>query len=318
MLRFVAVRLSQTVVVVFFVTLFTFLLVNLLPGNILYAILGDHYTKEAAAQLTQQLHLDEPLPIRYLQWLSGAVRGDFGMSLVDHQSVMTTILSVLPPTVELVLGAQLVATGLAIALAIGSVISRRQWIDAVGTGSALLASSIPSFVLALVVLSLVSVQWHLVSSIGWAPPSSAGWGRNLSSMALPCILLGLSVFPGHMRVFRSELHSELEGEEYVTLARLKGISSWRVIYRHVARNAGFGLITVTTFSTGVLVAGAVIIEQIFAIPGLGSLIFTGINNRDTPMVLGCVTVIAVVVVVLNLLADLAYAVLDPRVRDATT
>lgn len=316
MLRLIVSRLCQTVLVVILVTLLTFFLVNLLPGNILYAILGQNYTAAAAAQLTQELHLDQPLVLRYLNWLLGAVHGDFGTSLVDHQSVTTTILSSAPPTIELVIGAQLVATVLAVTFAIGSVASRNPVVDRLGTGAALLSSSIPSFVLALVVLAVVSVHWHLVSSIGWVAPSSSGWGANLSAMILPWILLGLGIFPGQMRIFRAELREQLDHEEYVTLARMKGIGSWRVLSRHVARNAAFGLITITAFNMGTLLAGAVIIEQIFSIPGLGSLVFTAINNRDSPLVLGCVTVLAIVIVLLNLLADLAYALLDPRVGDA--
>ncbi|MBO0709503.1 MAG: ABC transporter permease, partial [Candidatus Dormibacteraeota bacterium] len=138
-----------------------------------------------------------------------------------------------------------------------------------------------------------------------------------TAMILPCVLLGLGIFAGHMRIFRAELREQLDHEEYVTLARMKGIGTWRLLSRHVARNASFGLITVTAFSLGTLLAGAVIIEQIFSIPGLGSLVFTAINDRDSPLVLGCVTLLAVVIVILNLLADVTYAILDPRVRNAT-
>jgi peptide/nickel transport system permease protein len=313
--RRIVSRLLQMLAVVFFVTLLSFVLVNVLPGDIRRVLLGDSYNEQAAAQLTKELDLNQPLVLRYLHWLGGALHGDLGSSLIAHQSVLKSIMSAAGPTTELVIGAQLFAILLAVIVALASVTFRKPWVDRTGTSLALIASSIPSFVLALLLLALFSVHWHLVSSIGWQAPSSAGWGANLQSMALPCFLLGLSVFPGHMRVFRAELNEQLETEEYVTLARMKGISTWRTMTRHVARNSAFGLITVIAFSTGFLIAGAVLIEQVFSIPGIGSLILNAINNRDSPMVEGCVALLAVFIVLLNLLADIAYAWLDPRVRD---
>lgn len=318
MIRLILARLPQMFLVVLGCTLVTFILVNVLPGNIIFVILGQNYTKHAAAVLTHELGLNRPLIVRYFDWLGGALHGDFGQSLTTHLSVSHTILGDLGPTIELVIGAQIVATGLGIGLAIASVGSGKRWVDRTNTGFALFCTSMPGFVLALLLLALLAVHWHVVSPVGWVSPSRGGWGSNLSSIALPCILLGIGFYPGHMRIFRTELLDQMENEEYVTLARMKGISTFRLMTRHVTRNSAFGLVTVLAVSTAGLVGGAVILEQIFAIPGIGQLILTSLQNRDSPTVEACVTLVAVLIVVMNLAADIAYAMLDPRVRDSTS
>ena len=318
MTRLILTRIPQMLLVIVGCTMATFILVNILPGNIVFVILGDNYTKQAAATLTHELGLNRPIVVRYFDWLGNAVQGDFGKSLLTHVPVRKTILTDLPPTIELVIGGQIVATGLGVTLAIASVASGKKWIDRLNTGVALFCTSMPGFVLALLLLALFAARWHFISPVGWVSPSKHGWGANIGAIALPCILLGLGFFPGHMRIFRSELLEQMENEEYVTLARMKGISTYRLMTRHVARNSAFGLLTVLAVSTAGLVGGAVIIEQIFAIPGIGALIISSLQNRDSPTVEACVTLVAVLIVAMNLLADIGYAMLDPRVRDATT
>ena len=290
--RFIVSRLIQMVVVVIIVTFLAFMLVNLLPGNIIQAILGTNYTKAAAVQLTKELGLSQPLLVRYGHWLGNAFAGHLGNSLVTHLSVASTIWQTAGPSVELLIGAQLFALLLASIIAIGSVMSGQAVVDRVGTSISFLATSIPAFVVGILLLELFSVQFHLVPSIGWISPSAGGWSQNLSAMVLPCFVLALVVFPGYMRVLRNELYAELNSE-YVLLARTKGISRTRLMMRHVVRNSLFGLITVSAFSLGTLVAGAVIIEKIFAIPGIAALILNGITNRDSTVVVGCVAVVAI-------------------------
>jgi peptide/nickel transport system permease protein len=315
MRRLIALRIPQMIAVLFLVTVMSFLLVNVLPGDVLHVILGDAYTPEAAAQLTAQLGLDQPLPVRYIGWLGAALHGDFGSSLISHQSVLASIGRSIGPTLELVIGGQIIATVLAVVVAIASVASRKRWVDRLGTVIALVSDAIPSFVLGLILLGIFSVQLHWLPSIGWQDPAKVGWGLNLQAMLLPCLILGLGSFALHMRVFRSELFEQLDREEYVTLAQMKGVSTFRIMTKHVVRNSSFGLVTVTAMSIGFMIAGAVLIEQIFSIPGIGSLTLNAVENRDSPMVQGCVVLLAAVTVVLSLLADLAYAALDPRLRE---
>lgn len=315
MLRLVLYRVPQMLVVVLAVTLLAFILVNVLPGNVVISILGDDYSKEAAAVLTKQLGLNRPLIVRYFDWLGNAVQLNFGNSLTTHVPVWQEIGAAAWPTVELVIGGQFFGTLFGVVFAIAAVATRIGWIDRVGTALSLFFTSVPAFVLALVLLSIFGVHYHLIPTTGWVAPSN-GWGANLRAIFVPCLLLGLSIFPGHMRVFRAELYEQLEGEEYVTLARMKGLTTQRVVLRHVARNSAFGLITLMAVQMGALVAGAVILEQIFGIPGIGELILNAISSHDATTVLGCVTVVAVAIVIFNLIADVLYAVLDPRVRDA--
>jgi peptide/nickel transport system permease protein len=313
-LRIVGSRILQMIPVVIGVTLLSFIVVNVLPGNVLYSILGDNYTKAAAAATSKQLGLDHPLIVRYLDWLGGMFHGNLGTSLLTHQSIGTTLWHSAPPSVELVIGAQVIAIFLSVVLAFASVASPTPWVDRIVTGLSLFGNSIPSFVTGLLMLTFFSVRLHLFSAFGWVDPSTGGWAANIGAIFVPSLVLAISVFPGYLRIFRREMYEQLENEEYVVLARMKGISHTRVVLRHVARNSALGIITLIGLSTGLLIGGAVIVENIFNIPGIGSQLFSAINGRDAPLVQGCVVVIAVAIVLLNLVADLTYAAFDPRVR----
>jgi peptide/nickel transport system permease protein len=316
MLKVIASRLLQMIPVMIGVTLLAFVVVNLLPGNIIAQILGQNYSKASAAILSQQLHLNQPLIVRYFTWVGDLLHGDLGHSLLNGQSVAQALWQAAPPTAELILCAQILAIILGVAFAVASVASPTLWVDRLATGLSLFGNSVPAFVTAILALLLFADHWHLVSSLGWSAPSTAGWGANLRAIFLPSLTLGISVFPGYMRIFRREMQEQLENEEYVTLARMKGISHRRLILLHVARNSALGIITLIALSTGLLVGGAVIVEQIFGMPGIGSLLINAIQNRDATTVEGCIVVIAAIIVILNLLADLLYAAFDPRVRDA--
>lgn len=300
--------------VVIVVTALAFFIVNALPGNILYTILGQAYSPQAAATLSRELHLNQPLLLRYVEWLGGAAHGSLGSSLITHEKVSSALLTAAPPTIELVIFSQVLAIAIAVLLSTLSVLSPFQAVDRSATALSLFGNSVPSFVTGLVFLIVFADHLHIMSAVGWIPPGSGGWGRNIGAMFVPSLLLAISIFPGYMRVLRQQMYDELENEEYVTLARMKGISRVRLILRHVARNSALGIITLIGLSTGFLIGGAVIVEQIFNIPGMGSLTYNAINQSDTVMVEGCILVIAVSIVMLNLLADLMYAVLDPRVR----
>jgi peptide/nickel transport system permease protein len=313
-LRVLGYRLLQMIPVIIVVTLLAFTVVNVLPGNITFSILGDNYTPSAAAKLSHELGLNHPLIIRYFDWLGHLLQGQLGHSLLTGQSISTAIWNAAPPTVELVIAAQIIAIVVAVILAVVSVSVRTPWVDRTATGISLFGNSVPAFVTALVLLIVFADKLHLVSAIGWVDPSTGGWGANISAMMLPAVVLAISIFPGYLRVFRREMQDQMESEEYVVLARMKGINQGRVVLRHVARNSALGIVTLISLSTGLLIGGAVIVEQIFSIPGIGTLLLNGINGRDAPMVEGCIVTIAVAIVVLNLIADLVYVALDPRVR----
>jgi len=313
--RTALLRLPQMVLVMLGCTLLSFAVVNVLPGDIVHTILGEGYNAQAAAALESKLGLNRPMIVQYLDWLGNALHGNFGNSLTNGQSVIGEIGAAAPATLELIVIAQVFGILIAVTGATAAVVTRRRWLDSAITGIALAANSLPPFIAGLLLLDLLSTKYHLVSSIGWVPASS-GLGNNLQAIALPAFVLSLAVFPAYLRIFRGELRQQLDGEEYVVLARLKGISTARLIGRHVARNSLVGLLTVIGISTANLFAATVIIEQIFSIPGLGLLLFNSVTNHDSTTVLGCISLIAVIIVAFNLVIDLSYAALDPRVRDA--
>jgi peptide/nickel transport system permease protein len=312
MARWIIDRLLQMVVVLVAATLLGFLLVRLLKGNEVFALLGDNYTKQAAAQLNHELGLDKPLPLQYLDWLGGAVHGDFGTSITTHEPVAHSLFMALGPTVELLIGAQVVA--LALTLIVTAVSVRWRWTDRVVTGFALLCSSIPPFVLGLLMIILFASVLHLLPAIAWSWPGAGGWGKNFKGMIMPWVALGVSVFPNYMRVLRGQVYEQLDHEEYVTLARMKGLPARRVLGRHVVPNSLSGLVTLVALTTGFLISGVVIVEQVFGIPGEGSLVYQAITNRDANTLEGAIVMIAVAVVVLNLIGDLIQMRLDPRLR----
>ena len=312
MARWIIDRLLQMVVVLICATLLGFLLVRLLKGNEIFALLGDNYTKQAAAQLNHELGLDKPLPLQYLDWLGGAVHGDFGTSITTHEPVAHSLFAALGPTVELLVGAQLVALLLTMLVTVVSV--RWRWTDRLVTGFALLCSSIPPFVLGLLMIILFASVLHLLPAIAWSWPSAGGWGKNFRGMIMPWVALGVSVFPSYMRVLRGQVYEQLDNEEYVTLARMKGLAGRRVLGRHVVPNSLSGLVTLVAVTTGFLISGVVIVEQVFSIPGEGSLVYQAITNRDANTLEGAIVMIAVAVVVLNLIGDLIQMRLDPRIR----
>ncbi|MGH3299019.1 MAG: ABC transporter permease [Trebonia sp.] len=312
MARWIIDRLLQMVVVLICATLLGFLLVRLLKGNEVFALLGDNYTPQAAAQLNHELGLDKPLPLQYLDWLGGAVHGDFGTSVTTHEPVAHSLFAALGPTVELLVGAQLVALLLTMLVTVVSV--RWRWTDRLVTGFALLCSSIPPFVLGLLMIILFASVLHLLPAIAWSWPSAGGWGKNFRGMIMPWVALGVSVFPNYMRVLRGQVYEQLDQEEYVTLARMKGLPGRRVLGRHVIPNSLSGLITLVAVTTGFLISGVVIVEQVFGIPGEGSLVYQAITNRDANTLEGAIVMIAVAVVVLNLIGDLLQMRLDPRLR----
>jgi peptide/nickel transport system permease protein len=200
------------VAVVIIVTLMTFTLVNVLPGNIVYSILGANYTPQSAATLSRELHLNQPLVERYFNWFGQLLHGNLGQSLLTHQSIGSAIWAAAPPTVELIIAAQIIAIFLGVALAVISVASSSPWVDRSATAFSLVGNSVPAFVIALILIIVFSVHWHLVSSIGWIDPSSGGWGANISAIIVPSVCLAISIFPGYMRIFRREMQEQLESE----------------------------------------------------------------------------------------------------------
>jgi peptide/nickel transport system permease protein len=275
-------------------------------------ILGNLATPEDIAGLRADLGLDRPMLVRYFDWLGSALSGDLGRSYRNGEPVVQAIIDRLPVSLQLMVMAQVIALGIAIPVALLSVRRPGGLFDRISASAAFGFLAMPNFMLGIVLIYLFSVSFDLLPATGFTPMSEGLWD-NLESMILPSLTLGLIEWTVLMRVLRSDLLTTLK-EDFILLARAKGLPPWRVLLQHALRPSSFTLITILGLNIGGLIGGAVIVEQIFALPGVGRLLLGGIFNRDLILVQGTVAFIAVGFVVINFLVDMLYAVLDPRVR----
>jgi peptide/nickel transport system permease protein len=306
-------RVVLLIPILFGVTLLSFLLLNLLPGDTATAILGTNATHQELAQLQQQLGLNQSLVVRYAHWLGGALTGNLSHSLITQQSVASLLAQDAPVTLELLILGFLIALVLAIPVAMLGVHKPGGIADRITALVAMVGLSVPNFIVGLVLILVFAVRFRIFPATGFTPLSD-GLVANLRTMILPALSLSFALFATYVRMLRADMHDQLATEDYVVTARAKGLSEWVILGRHVLRNSLFGLLTVVAVNFGTFMGATVIIESIFALPGIGQLLVMSIENRDVTVVQGVVVVMAVVVVAANLVADLLYAVLDPRVR----
>jgi peptide/nickel transport system permease protein len=314
MLGFIAYRLGYLLPVLFAVTLLTFLIASLLPGDLAHAMLGDQATPEAVAALRRDFGLDQPLWWRYLSWLGGILQGDFGRSFRTGEPVLGAILARLPVSLELMLLAELTALAVSIPLAIQCAVNSGGTFDRVVTGVAFAKLSIPNFMAAILLIYVFAVALRLLPATGYTPLEE-DWLGNLRSMVLPALTLALAEWPVLMRVLRSDMIATLQ-EDYITMAKAKGLKQRRILFVHALKPSSLTLITVAGINIGRLIGGAVIVESVFALPGIGRLLLGAIYTRDFMILQGVVLFVAAGFVIVNFLVDMLYAVLDPRVRHA--
>jgi peptide/nickel transport system permease protein len=306
-------RAAQLVPILFGVTFVSFMILNLLPGNVAYSILGDTATPSAIAILNKQLGLNHPLMDRYWQWLVSALHGNLGQSLLSDQSVTHIILQRAPVSFELGFLAILLALLVAVPSAVFAVRKPGGMVDRISTVVSMGAISMPGFVFALILILIFGVKLHLVNPTGFTPLSQGLW-PNLKSLILPAISVAVFPFALYLRVLRGDMTRNYLDAHYVETARAKGLSETRILLTHVLPNSSFSLLTVVMLNLGTVVGGAVIIEQIFGLPGMGQTLVAGIYDRDSPVVQGIVVSLAVAVVAANLLGDILYIIFDPRLR----
>jgi len=313
LLRLIVKRVLLAIPILLGVSVLTFWVLSLIPGDPARAMLGMNATDQQVATLRHEYHLDESGPHRYLDWLTSALHGDLGTFMVSSQSMTSMLGDRWPVTFELVILAFVVSLGLAVPVALlaarwpGSVFDRISMLCSV-TGLA-----VANYVLALLLAIVFAVELGVLPSIGYVSLSHSIVG-NLKSMVLPTLAIAIPLFCFYTRFLRGDIVDQMQSEDYVDTARAKGIGPWRILWMHAFRNSSFGLITIVGLNVGTLVGGTVIIEQIFALPGLGQLLLQGINTRDTVVVQDLVILFAAIAVLANLLVDVLYAVLDPRIR----
>ena len=312
MFDFLVKRLATTLPTLLLVSMLIFGLQQLLPGDPAKILAGEDQDPTVVAYLRTRLHLDEPLPLRYAYWVGGVLRGDLGESVRTQQPVRELILQKLPVTVELALLAFLIALAIGIPSGIVAAVGRGTAWDAAANIFALWGLSTPNFWLGILMILLFSVQLGWLPASGYVSPFE-DLGANLAAMIMPAFVLGNAIAAVLMRHTRSAMLQVL-GADYVRTARAKGLSERTVVLKHALRNALTPIITLGALELGTLLSGAVLTEQVFTIPGFGKLIVDSVFNRDYAVVQGVVLVTATAYIVLNLLADLAQFLVNPRLR----
>ena len=305
-------RLAALIPTIFFVTVIVFCLQQLLPGDPATMLAGEDQDPTVVAYLKKKMHLDEPLPVRYGYWIAGVAHGDLGESLRIQQPVVSLIIQKLPVTLELAGLAIIISLAIGIPAGIASAVYKDTAWDYLANGFALWGLSTPNFWLGILMILLFSVQLGWLPASGYVSPAE-DLRANLAAMIMPAFVLGNAIAAVLMRHTRSAMLQVLSSD-YVRTARAKGLTEKKVILKHALRNAMTPIITLGALEFGTLLSGAVLTEQVFSIPGFGKLIVDAVFNRDYAVVQGVVLFTSSVYILLNLLADLAYFLANPRLR----
>lgn len=309
MFRYLLVRVVEIIPVVFFITVASFLLIHLVPGDPAQILLGRQATPAAVSRLHAELGLDKSLPSQYWNFVQGAATFDFGTSIQTGEDVGSLISRRMGPSFVLIGYALVVTLLLAVPLALVSATRRGTWVD----GTIRLISTItfvmPVFWMALVLVTVFSLKLGIFPTSGYGD----NFPEHIRALTLPAITLGLSLSPLLMRVLRSSLIDTMHAE-YIEAAHARGLSNRRVLLKHVLRNSTTSTVTLVGFLFAVLLSATVVVEQIFGLPGLGSLLISAVERRDLTVVQALTLLFAIVVLTASLVTDLIYAVLDPRVR----
>lgn len=314
MTRFILRRVLIAIPTLILVSMFVFGLQKLLPGDPVLAMAGEERDPEVIALLREKYRLNDPVPMQYLYWVGDVLRGDLGMSLKTGQPVLTLIAQKLPVTIQLAIMSMIFAFAIGVPAGILSAVKKGTWIDYTANVVALSGLSVPNFWLGIMMILLVSVN------LGWLPASGyeSPWVdpvRSFQTMVMPAFVLGTGLAAALMRHTRSSMLGVLQSD-YVRTARAKGLAERVVVLRHAFRNAVLPVVTLSALLFGELLAGAVLTEQIFTIPGFGKLIVDAVFNRDYAVVQGVVLCTAVGFILMNLIADVLYVLLNPRLRTA--
>lgn len=315
MLAYIIRRLGQTVVTTFVVITMIFFLVHLIPGDPALTILGGmaaQPTEEQIQLVRERLGLNLPIYVQYFDYLRGLVTGDLGTSLVSNRPVTYDIMLRLPRTLQIAVPALILATLVGIPLGILAAIRRGRLSDLLVSTSSVAAFSLPSFVTGLLLIVIFAIQLNWLPSSGWVSPTE-NFPGFLSRIILPTIALAVAPAGLIMRMMRSSMLEQL-GQDYVTTARAKGLIENRVIYRHVVRNSMTPVVTSLGLQAGFLFTGSVIVENVFNWPGIGTMLLDSVINRDYPVIQGLVLMVALTFVLINLITDLTYGLIDPRIR----
>jgi peptide/nickel transport system permease protein len=309
--RYLAGRVASLFVTLLVVSIITFLVLRIIPGDPAQLILGADSPGDSLRELQHELGTDRPLPAQYLSWVGSVVRGELGVSLRHKRPVIDLIVERLPVTLALAGLALLIATAIGLPLGVEAARRRNTMADYAALGFSEIGQSVPSFWLGILMILAFSLQLGWLPSGGFVPWSESFW-QAVRHLIMPSVALGLVLAATIVRMERSSV-LEVLAEDYMRTARAKGLSESRVIYRHALANALIPTVTIVGLQVGTLLGGAIIVEQIFSLPGLGRLVLFAVFNRDWPLIQGLVFFLATLTIALNFLVDLSYAWLDPRI-----
>jgi peptide/nickel transport system permease protein len=319
MIRYLVQRAIAFVPTLLGVSILIFTAIRLVPGNAITAMLGTEagmLTETQRASLEAYFGIDQPPVQQYFKWLGGVVRGDLGLSMRFGQPVLTIILERFPVTLQLAIMALIIALVIGVPLGILSAVSRSGLIDLFARLFALIGLAMPNFLLGTLIIFVLSVYFRYLPNSGDYAPLWIDPARNVQQMIFPAITLGFAFSASVMRTTRSAM-LEVAGQDYIRTARSKGLSERLVVNRHALRNALIPVVTITGVELGYLLGGTVIVEEIFALPGIGRLVFNAISQRDYALVQGVALFVALNFVIVNLAVDVIYTAIDPRISYIT-
>jgi peptide/nickel transport system permease protein len=312
MLAYILRRLASTVLVMGIVAVFVFLLLHLSPGDPAAIIAGDNATAEQIQGIRKQLGLDDPLPVQFLRWVSAVVQGDLGISIFSNEPVAKLISQRIEPTLSLALTTLIVAVTLAVSFGVLAAWKVGTWIDRSLMVLSVIGFSVPVFVVGYMLIYVFSINLRWLPVQGYSPIDQ-GFGPWIERLVLPSIALGLAYVALIARITRTSM-LEVLAEDYIRTANAKGVATRSVLLKHALKNAGVPIVTVIGIGVALLIGGVVITETVFNIPGVGRLVVDAISKRDYPIIQGVILIFSGVYVLVNLLVDMSYTLLDPRIR----
>ena len=312
MLAYIARRLASTVLVMGIVAVFVFLLLHLSPGDPAAIIAGDNATADQIEGIRKQLGLDDALPVQFYRWLAAVLHGDLGISIFSNEPVAKLISQRIEPTLSLALTTLIIAVTLAVSFGVVAAWKVGSWIDRSLMVVSVLGFSVPVFVVGYMLIYVFSISLRWLPVQGYSPIDQ-GFGPWIERLILPSIALGLAYVALIARITRTSM-LEVLAEDYIRTANAKGVATRSVLLKHALKNAGVPIVTVIGIGVALLIGGVVITETVFNIPGVGRLVVDAISKRDYPIIQGVILIFSGVYVLVNLLVDLSYTLLDPRIR----
>lgn len=311
--KYILKRIAGVIVTLLILSVAIFSITHIMSGDPALAMLGSDASAEQVEALRAEMGLDQPLTAQYISWIKDTISGDLGDSYFRHQTVIQALSERIGPSTELAIISELIAILIGIPLGITAAKRKGGAVDLAASSAAILGMSMPAFLLGLLFILLFSVNMGVLPVSGYVTVAKGGIANHLSYMVIPCVTMGLVQSALIMRITRSSF-AEVMGKDYIKTAKAKGLKERVILYKHVFRNAGATIVTILGQSFGSLIAGVAVLETMFNIPGMGQLIVDSVLKRDYPVIQGAVLFVSILYVLINLVVDISYGFIDPRIR----